>query len=102
MGIERVVLEHKSNASVLRRQRSNVVVSEEYLAGRRLLKATDHVQGGRLTAARRAKQADKLTVRYSKRKVVYRDYLRTRFFVSARKDFCEILQFNFHEKNLPS
>jgi hypothetical protein len=100
VGVERVVLENQTDAAVFGRELGNVVLAEEDLTRRGLLQAADHVQGGTLTATRGAEKTYELSVGDSKRKIVYRDYFLRRFFVSAGKDFREILQNNFHTVRL--
>ena len=96
MGVQGVVLEHQTNAAVLGGQLGDVVITEEDLTARGLLKSADHVQSGGLTAARGAQKSDQLTVGDLKGEVVDRHHLLARFLVTGGEDLGEILQYNFH------
>ena len=59
---ERVVLEDRVDVALVGRQPGHVLALELDEAGRRLLEAADHPQGGGLAAARRAEEAEELPV----------------------------------------
>ena len=62
MRIECIVLENQTNTSVFGRKRSYVILTEEDLPARGLLKSADHIKSGTLSATGGAKKTDKLTV----------------------------------------
>ena len=60
MGPERVILEYHAGVAAMRRHVIHWSVSKENLAAIRLIEACDQAQQGRLAAARRPKQKEKL------------------------------------------
>ena len=71
VGIERVVLEDKADAALLRRQARHVAVVKENAAAAHGENAGDHIQRCGLAAAARTEQGDELAAFQCDGKVVY-------------------------------
>ena len=96
VGVQRVVLEHQTDASVFSGQIGNIIVTKIDLATGGLLQAADHVQSGGLAAAGGAQQTDQLAVRNGEGKAVDSNDLFIDLLVPAGEDFRQIFQNNFH------
>ena len=75
MRIESVVLEHEAYTSVLRRELGYVLISEEDLTARGILKTAYHIKRGTLSASRRAEKTYELTIRDGKGEITHRHNL---------------------------
>ena len=96
MGIERVILEHQTNATVFRGQIGHIVLPEEDFAAGWLLQTANHVQRRAFAAAGRAKKTNQLSIRDGKVKIVDCYHFFAGLFVAAREDFGQVLQNDFH------
>ena len=61
MGEKRIVLEHKSQASLIGRHMRDIHTVHDDLTARRCFKACDHTQSGCFTASRRSQEGQKFT-----------------------------------------
>ena len=98
--IQRIVLEYQTNTSVFWREFSNVVIAEENFTAGWFLQTANHVQCCTFTATGWSKQTDEFSVGNLKVKLVYSNNFVV-IFVSAGKDFCQILENYFHVLFLP-
>ena len=91
MRVKGVVLKNQSDASVFGRQVGDIIFSEENPAVRRFQQAADQIERCALAAAGRAEQADQLSIRNLKGKIVYSDNILPVFSVAAWEFFRQIL-----------
>ena len=98
MGVEGVVLKHHAYPTQLRRQVGDVPVAEEDLSAGGLLQSADEVQGGALSAAGGAKQADELAVGNFKGEVIHSNHFTGGLPAGAVKGFCKMLKLNIHRR----
>ena len=96
MRIKRIILENKTDTSVLGRDLCNIIIPEKYLSHSGLFKTAYKIQRGALSASGRPQQTYKCTVFYGIVEIFYRDNILGMLFITAGKFFGKVLKYYFH------
>ena len=89
--VQGIVLKYQTNPPLLRRKKRHVILPEKNPALRGLLQTADQIQSRAFSASGRPQQADQLSVRDLKIKMIHRRYLRRVLSAPPGKFLCQIL-----------